>query len=59
LLNRILIAVTGFADTEDQVIGLTRVVPFSSRTCSRGAAATIPKAADWQHHVFTDRRRDG
>ena len=47
-------AVTGFANTEEQAIGLTRVVPFLVEDMLTRSGAHYSKAADWQAHVVTD-----
>jgi putative intracellular protease/amidase len=47
-------SVTGFANTEDQAIGLTRVVPFLVEDMLTRSGGHYSKAADWQPHVVTD-----
>lgn len=47
-------AVTGFANTEEQSIGLTRVVPFLVEDMLTRSGGHYSKAADWQPHVVTD-----
>ncbi len=45
---------TGFANTEEQAVGLTEVVPFLVEDMLRDNGARYSKAADWQAHVVTD-----
>jgi len=47
-------SVTGFANTEEQSIGLTRVVPFLVEDMLTRSGGHYSKAADWQPHVVTD-----
>lgn len=47
-------AVTGFASTEEQALGLTRVVPFLVADMLTRAGGHYSKAADWQPRVVTD-----
>lgn len=47
-------AVTGFANTEEQAIGLTRVVPFLVEDMLTRSGGHYSKAADWQPHVVAD-----
>ena len=47
-------AVTGFANSEEQAVGLTEVVPFLVEDMLRDNGARYSKAADWQAHVVTD-----
>ncbi|MEP7296104.1 MAG: type 1 glutamine amidotransferase domain-containing protein [Burkholderiales bacterium] len=47
-------AVTGFANTEEQAIGLTRVVPFLVEDMLTRGGGHYSKAADGQPHVITD-----
>jgi putative intracellular protease/amidase len=47
-------AVTGFANSEEQSIGLTRVVPFLVEDMLTRSGGHYSKAADWQPHVVTD-----
>ncbi len=46
--------VTGFANSEEQAVGLTEVVPFLVEDMLRDNGARYSKAADWQAHVVTD-----
>lgn len=46
-------AVTGFANTEEQAVGLTRVVPFLVEDMLTRSGGRYSKAADWQPHVVT------
>jgi putative intracellular protease/amidase len=43
--------VTGFANTEEDAVGLTEVVPFLVEDELRKAGGTYSKGADWQPHV--------
>ena len=47
-------AVTGFANTEEQAIGLSRVVPFLVEDMLTRSGGHYSKAADWHAHVVTD-----
>jgi putative intracellular protease/amidase len=47
-------AVTGFANSEEQAVGLTEVVPFLVEDMLRDNGARYSKAADWQPHVVID-----
>ena len=47
-------SVTGFANTEEQSVGLTRVVPFLVEDMLTRSGGRYSKAADWQPHVVTD-----
>lgn len=47
-------AVTGFSNTEEQIAGLTQVVPFSVEDMLKENGGQYSKAADWQPHVVTD-----
>jgi len=47
-------AVTGFANTEEQAVGLSEVVPFLVEDMLKDNGARYSKAADWQPHVVTD-----
>ena len=47
-------AVTGFANSEDQAIGLTRVVPFLVEDMLTRSGGHYSKAGDWQPHVVSD-----
>jgi putative intracellular protease/amidase len=46
--------VTGFTNTEEAAVGLTKVVPFLVEDMLRSAGADYSKGADWQSHVVTD-----
>ena len=46
--------VTGFADSEEQAVGLADVVPFLVEGMLKQAGGDYSKAADWQPHVVTD-----
>lgn len=43
--------VTGFANSEEDAVGLTEVVPFLVEDELRKAGGTYSKGADWQPHV--------
>ena len=47
-------SVTGFSNTEEQSVGLTRVVPFLVEDMLTRSGGHYSKAADWQPHVVTD-----
>ena len=47
-------SVTGFANTEEKSVGLTRVVPFLVEDMLTRSGGHYSKAADWQPHVVTD-----
>ena len=47
-------SVTGFANTEEQSVGLTRVVPFLVEDMLTGSGGHYSKAPDWQPYVVTD-----
>ena len=46
--------VTGFTNTEEEAVGLTKVVPFLVEDMLEGKGGIYSKAADWQSHVLTD-----
>ena len=46
--------VTGFANTEEEAVGLTKVVPFLVEDMLRAAGAHYSKGVDWQSHVVVD-----
>jgi len=46
--------VTGFTNTEEEAVGLTKVVPFLVEDMLKGHGGIYSKAADWQPHVLTD-----
>lgn len=46
--------VTGFTNTEEEAVGLTKVVPFLVEDMLRSAGASYSKGADWQPYVVTD-----
>lgn len=46
--------VTGFTNTEEAAVGLTKVVPFLVEDMLKAAGGTYSKGADWQPHVVTD-----
>jgi len=47
-------AVTGFTNTEEDAVGLTRVVPFLVEDMLKKNGGNYSKAADWQPYVVTD-----
>ena len=46
--------VTGFTNTEEEAVGLTKVVPFLVEDELRAKGGIFSKAADWQPYVLTD-----
>ncbi len=46
--------VTGFANSEEAAVGLTKVVPFLVEDMLKAAGGQYSKGADWQSHVVTD-----
>ncbi|WP_119156193.1 type 1 glutamine amidotransferase domain-containing protein [Caldimonas tepidiphila] len=47
-------AVTGFANSEEDAVGLTKIVPFLVEDELRRCGGNYSKGADWQPHVVTD-----
>jgi putative intracellular protease/amidase len=47
-------SVTGFANTEEQAVGLVEVVPFLVEDMLRENGGKYSKAEDWKSHVVTD-----
>jgi putative intracellular protease/amidase len=47
-------AVTGFTNTEEDVVGLTQVVPFLVEDMLKNNGGNYSKADDWQPYVVTD-----
>ena len=47
-------AVTGFANTEEEAVGLTQVVPFLVEDILKQNGGTYSKGPDWQSHVVSD-----
>jgi len=47
-------AVTGFANSEEEAVGLTKVVPFLVEDMLKQKDGVYSKAADWHSHVVTD-----
>lgn len=45
--------VTGFTDTEEEAVGLTKVVPFLVEDELKRLGGNFSKAADWQPYVLT------
>jgi putative intracellular protease/amidase len=46
--------VTGFSNSEEEAVGLTRVVPFLVEDMLESNGGHYSKAADWQSHVVRD-----
>ena len=46
--------VTGFTNTEEAAVGLTKVVPFLVEDMLKSAGGNYSKGADWQSYVVTD-----
>jgi putative intracellular protease/amidase len=46
--------VTGFANTEEEAVGLTQVVPFLVEDMLKQNGGNYSKGADWQPYVLTD-----
>ncbi len=46
--------VTGFANSEEDAVGLTKVVPFLVEDELRSQGGNYSKAEDWQSYVVTD-----
>jgi putative intracellular protease/amidase len=47
-------SVTGFSNTEEEAVGLTKVVPFLVEDMLQAEGGRYTKAADWQPHVAID-----
>jgi putative intracellular protease/amidase len=47
-------AVTGFSDTEEEAVGLTKIVPFLVEDVLKQNGGHYSKGPDWQPHVVTD-----
>lgn len=47
-------AVTGFANSEEEAVGLTAVVPFLVEDLLKQCGGTYTKGLDWAPHVVTD-----
>jgi putative intracellular protease/amidase len=47
-------AVTGFSNSEEEAVGLTRIVPFLVEDMLKKNGGKYSKGADWQPHVVTD-----
>jgi putative intracellular protease/amidase len=45
--------VTGFTNTEEEAVGLTKVVPFLVEDMLKANGGHYSKGADWQPHVLT------
>ena len=46
--------VTGFTNTEEEAVGLTKIVPFLVEDMLVKNGGNYTKAPDWQPHVVTD-----
>lgn len=46
--------VTGFSNSEEAAVGLTKVVPFLVEDMLKAAGGVYSKGGDWQSHVVTD-----
>jgi len=46
--------VTGFANSEEEAVGLSQIVPFLVEDMLKAAGGTYSKGGDWQSHVVTD-----
>lgn len=46
--------VTGFSNTEEEAVGLTKIVPFLLEDALQKNGATYTKAADWQPYAVED-----
>jgi putative intracellular protease/amidase len=46
--------VTGFANSEEEAVGLSQIVPFRVEDMVRSRGGLYSKAADWQPHVVTE-----
>lgn len=47
-------AVTGFTNSEEEAVGLTRIVPFLVEDMLKKNGGKYSQGADWQPHVVTD-----
>ncbi len=47
-------SVTGFTNTEEEAVGLTKIVPFLVEDMLKSNGGSYSKDADWQPHVVTD-----
>jgi putative intracellular protease/amidase len=47
-------AVTGFTNTEEDAVGLSKIVPFLVEDMLKEGGALYSKSADWQPYVITD-----
>jgi putative intracellular protease/amidase len=46
--------VTGFTNTEEEAVGLTKVVPFLVEDMLKENGGVYSKGADWASYVLTD-----
>jgi putative intracellular protease/amidase len=47
-------SVTGFTNTEEEAVGLTKIVPFLVEDMLKTNGGTYSRGADWQSHVVVD-----
>jgi putative intracellular protease/amidase len=47
-------SVTAFTDSEEELVGLTKVVPYAVETEFRKQGARFTRASDWSAHVVVD-----
>jgi putative intracellular protease/amidase len=47
-------AVTGFTNTEEEAVGLTKVVPFLVEDMLKASGGLYSRGGDWQPYVITD-----
>jgi putative intracellular protease/amidase len=47
-------SVTGFSNTEEEAVGLTKIVPFLVEEMLKSNGGNYSKAGDWQPYVVTD-----
>lgn len=47
-------AVTGFSNTEEEAVGLTKIVPFLVEDMLKANGGIYSSGADWQSHVAVD-----
>jgi putative intracellular protease/amidase len=46
--------VTGFANTEEEAVGLTKIVPFRVEDMLKAGGGSYSKGADWSSHTAVD-----
>ena len=47
-------SVTGFANTEEEAVGLTKIVPFLVEDMLKKSGGVYSKTSDWHSHVVAD-----